>query len=100
MSSTGGIQSLVPASAPESPAISSDSPLLLAYYVRTTRDAAILDELIPFLEGKPLEPQQTESLSIPAASKTEHTLLEHCRCAIQRSATVGPHGLPLIGSGD
>jgi cyclic beta-1,2-glucan glucanotransferase len=75
-------------------------PFVTAHYVRTTRDAAILDQLIPFLEGKPLEPQQTESLSIPAASETEHTLLEHCRRAIARSATAGPHGLPLIGGGD
>src|SRR4029077_19256680 len=53
-----------------------------------------------FLEGKPLEEQQTESLSIPVASATEGSLLEHCRRAIARSATSGPHGLPLIGGGD
>ncbi|PYJ42005.1 MAG: protein ndvB, partial [Verrucomicrobia bacterium] len=44
--------------------------------------------------------QQTESLSIPAASPTEGTLLEHCRRAVARSATAGPRGLPLIGGGD
>jgi len=75
-------------------------PFVTAYYVRTTGDAAILDQMIPFLESKPLEEQQTESLSIPVASATEGSLLEHCRRAIARSATAGPHGLPLIGGGD
>jgi cyclic beta-1,2-glucan synthetase len=56
--------------------------------------------MIPFLEGKPLEEQQTESLSIPVASAKEGSVLEHCRRAIARSATSGPHGLPLIGGGD
>ncbi len=75
-------------------------PFVTAHYVRTTRDAAILDQMVPFLQAKPLEAEQTESLSIPAASQTEHTLLEHCRRAVARCATAGPHGLPLIGGGD
>lgn len=75
-------------------------PFATTHYVRTTGDAAILDQMIPFLQSKPLEEQQTESLSIPAASHAEGTLLEHCRRAIARSATSGPHGLPLIGGGD
>src|SRR5437868_4925381 len=75
-------------------------PFVTAHYVRTTGDAAILNQMVPFLDGKPLEEQQTESLSIPVASTTQGSLLEHCRRAIARSATSGPYGLPLIGGGD
>src|SRR5882757_1794538 len=49
-------------------------PFVTAHYVRTTGDAAILDQTAPFLE--------------------------HCRRTIARAATAGPHGLPLIGGGD
>src|SRR6185436_5008990 len=41
-----------------------------------------------------------ESFSVPAISATRASLLEHCRRAISRASTAGPHGLPLIGGGD
>ena len=33
-------------------------------------------------------------------TKESYTLLEHCHRAIEKGATSGPHGLPLIGTGD
>jgi cyclic beta-1,2-glucan synthetase len=75
-------------------------PFTTAHYVRVTGDTTILDEVIPFLGGKPLEKDEHESFYLPPVSEEKASLLEHCRRAIAKGATVGPHGLPLIGTGD
>ncbi len=75
-------------------------PFVTAHYVRTTGDAAILDETVPFIEAKPLGEGEHESFSVPAISASRAPLLDHCRRAIARATTAGPHGLPLIGGGD
>ncbi len=75
-------------------------PYVTAHYVRTTGDESILDEAVTFLIAKELEPNQEEAFSVPEVSATSAPLLEHCRRAIARAAGVGPHGLPLIGTGD
>jgi len=75
-------------------------PFVTAHYVRVTGDDAILDEEIPFLEGRLLEEEEHESYFIPTISAQKATLLEHCRRAVTKGATAGPHGLPLIGGGD
>ncbi len=75
-------------------------PFVTAHYVRATGDAAILDQAIPFLEGRILEENEHELFFVPAISATSASLLEHCRRAITRATSAGPHGLPLIGTGD
>jgi cyclic beta-1,2-glucan synthetase len=75
-------------------------PFATAHYVRATGDDAILDETVPFIEGRSLEEHEHEAYYIPAVSEERATLLEHCRRAIAKGLTEGPHGLPLIGGGD
>jgi cellobiose phosphorylase len=75
-------------------------PFVTAHYVRTTGDRDILEECIPFLEGRSLEEEEQEAYFVPVVSTEHATLLEHCRRAISRGMTAGPHGLPLIGGGD
>lgn len=75
-------------------------PFVTAHYVRATQDVSILKEIIPFLKGDLLKEDQHEVYFIPEVSTETATLLEHCRRAIHKGLTTGPHGLPLIGSGD
>jgi len=75
-------------------------PYATVHYVEVTGDEAVLDEVIPFLEGPELEPEQVEHYFEPAISKETGTLFEHCARALDRSLAAGEHGLPLMGSGD
>ncbi len=82
----------------------SDDSLWLAFaaaqYVRVTGDAAILRTEIPFLAAPQLENNQLESFGRPETSLDHATLFEHCRRAVERHMTTGPHGLPSMGTGD
>ncbi|MHC1697327.1 MAG: glycosyltransferase 36 associated protein [Geobacteraceae bacterium] len=75
-------------------------PLVVAHYVRVTGDSGILKEEIPFLNAPVLADNQHEVFSTPEVTSERATLFEHCRRAVSRGLTTGPHGLPLIGTGD
>src|SRR5262249_30537737 len=75
-------------------------PYVTAFYVNVTGDHSLLEETVPFIEGPLLEAEQLENYLQPAVSSESATILEHCARAIDRSLTSGPHGLPLMGTGD
>ena len=75
-------------------------PLATARYVAATEDAAVLDELVTFLDGQRLKPDEVDAYFEPTISPDSESLFEHCARAIDISLTAGVHGLPLMGTGD
>ena len=75
-------------------------PYAVARYIEGTADIAVLDEMVPFLEGAKLAAGEHESYFEPRVSHERGTVFEHCARALDRSLTVGAHGLPLMGTGD
>ncbi len=75
-------------------------PYVVAHYIRTTGDVDILHTAVPFLNAPVLNDDQLETLSTPEVGLKPGTLFEHCRRAVSRGLTVGPNGLPLMGTGD
>jgi cellobiose phosphorylase len=68
--------------------------------VLATGDAAVLDEPVHFLDGRPVNPEDDSYYDLPGRSRDTASLYQHCVQAILRGLRFGEHGLPLIGSGD
>jgi cyclic beta-1,2-glucan synthetase len=75
-------------------------PYVTCHYVSFVGDAAILDEKVPFLEGRPVKPEEADYYDLPKRSQESGTLYEHCVRSIEHGMKFGEHGLPLIGSCD
>ena len=83
----------------------SDDRVWLAFaaatYVDATGDAAILDEMIPFLEGPPLGPGEHDAFFHPTVTAESASLFEHCARGLDQCLELtGKRGLPLMGTGD
>ena len=75
-------------------------PFVAEHYVRLTGDASVLDEAAPYLRMRALAPEEHEVYDLPEQSGQLGSVYDHCLRALRRACTEGPHGLPLIGSGD
>lgn len=75
-------------------------PYVTCRYVSCVGDASVLDENIPFLEGRPLQPEEESYYDLPNRSNESGTLYQHCVRAIENGLKFGSHGLPLMGSCD
>jgi cellobiose phosphorylase len=75
-------------------------PLALSRYVMATGDVVVLDEIAPFLEGRAVNAVDDSYYDLPGISPETASLYQHCVRAIEHGLRYGPHGLPLMGSGD
>lgn len=74
-------------------------PYCTAAYVKSTGDAAILKEQVPYIKGPVLQENQQDIMFTPEISERLESVYEHCKKTIDRTC-FGEHGLPLMGGGD
>ena len=75
-------------------------PYVLDRYLAVTADIALLDEVVPYIAGPLLTPEQADAYFEPQIADRRGTVFEHCVAAIECSLALGAHDLPLIGTGD
>ncbi|MDQ3515485.1 MAG: hypothetical protein M3403_01735, partial [Gemmatimonadota bacterium] len=75
-------------------------PYVVDRYITVTGDETVLDESVPFLSMRELNPDEDEVYDLPQTTEEQAPVYEHCLRALARACTKGSHGLPLFGSGD
>jgi cellobiose phosphorylase len=75
-------------------------PLVVHHHVTTTGDTPLLDEVVPYIKSPTLRADQEEDFNRPELSEQSGTVYEHCMRALEQGYRLGPHGLPLMGTGD
>ena len=83
----------------------SDDRVWLAFatasYIATMDDPAVLDEMVPFLDGPILRSGEHDAFFQPMLADETASLFEHCARGLDQCLELtGAHGLPLIGTGD
>ncbi|WP_145592063.1 GH36-type glycosyl hydrolase domain-containing protein [Yersinia rochesterensis] len=83
----------------------SDDRVWLSYatatYILASGDAAVLDEIVPFLEGPILHPGEHDAFFQPLVAQETASLFEHCAKGLDQCIELtGELGLPLMGTGD
>jgi cyclic beta-1,2-glucan synthetase len=75
-------------------------PLAVHRYVSVTGDVSVLDEMVHFIDGRPLNKDEDSYYDLPVKSLESASLYVHCTRALEHGLRFGAHGLSLIGSCD
>ncbi|MGH8028860.1 MAG: GH36-type glycosyl hydrolase domain-containing protein, partial [Arenimonas sp.] len=76
-------------------------PLATCRYLEATADAAVLDEPVAYIEGRPVNADEESYYDLPLRSLLREDLYGHCVRAIGRALDLlGARGLPLMATGD
>jgi cyclic beta-1,2-glucan synthetase len=75
-------------------------PFVACRYVLGSGDTGVLDERIPYIDGRPVRPDEESYYDRPQVSDDVGTLYDHCCRAIKNGLKFGSHNLPLMGCGD
>ena len=77
-------------------------PWALCEYTEATGDRSLCEEEINYVNSSPLSDAETDRYERPERSEASASVLIHAKAALDRCMDrgFGPHGLPLIGSGD
>ena len=75
-------------------------PYVVFEYIQATGDESILLAEEPFRHGPLLGEHEEERYGEFGLTEESYSIFEHCRRAVEKGTTSGPHDLPLIGTGD